>query len=48
MNLKALSIQQLAAHLDHIKRLSLKPEDLMPWKLHGDKWHLGREGIPNW
>jgi len=35
-----------AAHLDHIKRLSLKPEDLMPWKLHGDKWHLGEKGFP--
>lgn len=24
----------------------MKPEDLMPWKLHGKKWHLGEKGFP--
>jgi excinuclease ABC subunit A len=30
----------------NIKRLKTKPEDLMPWKLNGEKWHLGEKGFP--
>ena len=30
----------------NIKRLQTKPEDLMPWKLNGEKWHLGEKGFP--
>jgi excinuclease ABC subunit A len=30
----------------NIKRLETKPEDLMPWKLSGEKWHLGEKGFP--
>jgi excinuclease ABC subunit A len=29
-----------------VKRLSTKPEDLMPWKLNGERWHLGDKGFP--
>jgi excinuclease ABC subunit A len=30
----------------NIKRMQTKPEDLMPWKLNGEKWHLGEKGFP--
>src|SRR5205807_1486870 len=30
----------------NVKRLQTKPEDLMPWKLHGERWHLGEKGFP--
>ncbi|NBO92040.1 MAG: excinuclease ABC subunit UvrA [Planctomycetia bacterium] len=29
-----------------IGRLEQKPEDLMPWKRLGEKWHLGEKGFP--
>jgi excinuclease ABC subunit A len=29
-----------------IARLRTKPEDLMPWKLNGEKWHHGDKGFP--
>ena len=29
-----------------IRRAKQKPEDLMPWKLHGKRWHLGDKGFP--
>jgi excinuclease ABC subunit A len=27
-------------------RLRTKPEDLMPWKVNGERWHLGEKGFP--
>jgi excinuclease ABC subunit A len=30
----------------NLKRLQTSPEDLMPWKLNGEKWHLGDKGFP--
>ncbi len=29
-----------------IQRMRTKPEDVMPWKLNGEKWHLGEKGFP--
>jgi excinuclease ABC subunit A len=29
-----------------VKRLNTKPEDVMPWKLNGERWHLGEKGFP--
>src|SRR5262249_5487943 len=29
-----------------VKRLNTKPEDVMPWKLNGERWHLGDKGFP--
>src|SRR5262249_60939690 len=29
-----------------VARLQKKPEDLMPWKLNGQRWHLGDKGFP--
>jgi excinuclease ABC subunit A len=34
------SFQQLQA------RLRTKPEDVMPWKINGERWHLGEKGFP--
>jgi excinuclease ABC subunit A len=28
------------------ERISTKPEDVMPWKVLGQKWHLSRKGFP--
>jgi excinuclease ABC subunit A len=28
------------------ERLSAKPEDVMPWKVLGQKWHLSKKGFP--
>jgi excinuclease ABC subunit A len=27
-------------------RIASKPEDAMPWKLNGERWHLGEKGFP--
>jgi excinuclease ABC subunit A len=29
-----------------LKKLTTKPEDLMPWKINGERWHLGEKGFP--
>ncbi|MFO0927445.1 MAG: ATP-binding cassette domain-containing protein [Gemmataceae bacterium] len=29
-----------------VKRMNTKPEDVMPWKLNGQRWHLGDKGFP--
>jgi excinuclease ABC subunit A len=29
-----------------LKRMNTKPEDVMPWKVNGEKWHLGEKGFP--
>jgi excinuclease ABC subunit A len=29
-----------------LERLRTKPEDLMPWKINGERWHLGPKGFP--
>jgi excinuclease ABC subunit A len=30
----------------NLKRLATKPEDVMPWKVNGERWHLGEKGFP--
>jgi excinuclease ABC subunit A len=30
----------------NLKRLRTKPEDVMPWKINGERWHLGDKGFP--
>ena len=27
-------------------RMNTKPEDVMPWKVNGERWHLGEKGFP--
>jgi len=29
-----------------VKQMNTKPEDIMPWKVNGEKWHLGEKGFP--
>ncbi len=29
-----------------LKRMTTKPEDVMPWKVNGERWHLGEKGFP--
>src|SRR5205823_1028734 len=29
----------------NIQRLRSKPEDMMPWKINGERWHLGEKGF---
>jgi excinuclease ABC subunit A len=29
-----------------LKRMQTKPEDVMPWKINGERWHLGPKGFP--
>jgi excinuclease ABC subunit A len=36
----------VASFQQNLKRLRTKPEDLMPWKLNGERWHLGDKGFP--
>jgi excinuclease ABC subunit A len=31
---------------DNVARTLLKPEDVMPWKVNGERWHLGEKGFP--
>jgi excinuclease ABC subunit A len=35
-----------AAFHANLKRLRTKPEDVMPWKVNGQRWHLGDKGFP--
>lgn len=30
----------------NLKKMSQSPEDVMPWKVNGEKWHLGEKGFP--
>ncbi|MEZ6140087.1 MAG: excinuclease ABC subunit UvrA [Zavarzinella sp.] len=30
----------------NLKTMQQSPEDVMPWKVHGEKWHLSEKGFP--
>jgi excinuclease ABC subunit A len=36
----------VASFQANIARMQLKPEDVMPWKINGERWHLGEKGFP--
>jgi excinuclease ABC subunit A len=38
--------EAIAAFHANLKRMNTKPEDVMPWKLNGEKWHLSEKGFP--
>jgi excinuclease ABC subunit A len=38
--------QAVTAFHANLKRLQTKPEDVMPWKVNGERWHLGEKGFP--
>ena len=35
----------VASFQDALKRMQTKPEDVMPWKVNGERWHLGDKGF---
>ncbi|MBX3444762.1 MAG: ATP-binding cassette domain-containing protein [Planctomyces sp.] len=35
------------AYLGQARKASLNPDDLTPWKVLGQKWHLSRKGFPS-
>jgi excinuclease ABC subunit A len=43
---RAFLREAVAAFGKHLGRLRTKPEDVMPWKLNGERWHLGDKGFP--
>jgi excinuclease ABC subunit A len=38
--------QAAASFHNNLRRMQTRPEDLMPWKLNGERWHLGEKGFP--
>jgi len=38
--------QAVAGFFKHTRRAQQKPEDIMPWKVLGQKWHFSRKGFP--
>ncbi len=38
--------QAVAGFQKFTERAEMKPEDVMPWKVLGQKWHLSRKGFP--
>src|SRR5262249_10115287 len=30
----------------NLQKLKTKPQDVMPWKVNGERWHLGEKGFP--
>jgi excinuclease ABC subunit A len=38
--------EAVASFHANLKRMRTKPEDVMPWKLNGERWHLGEKGFP--
>lgn len=32
--------------VQNVRRLAQRPEDYMPWKIHGQRWHLSDKGFP--
>jgi excinuclease ABC subunit A len=43
---RAFLREAAAAFHKQVLRLRTKPEDVMPWKLNGQRWHLGEKGFP--
>jgi excinuclease ABC subunit A len=40
-------LQEAAASFSAtLQRMRTKPEDVMPWKINGERWHLGPKGFP--
>jgi excinuclease ABC subunit A len=35
----------VAAFFANVKRLHTRPEDVMPWKVNGERWHLSEKGF---
>ena len=37
--------QAIDSFQQNVKRLQTRPEDVMPWKLNGERWHLSEKGF---
>jgi excinuclease ABC subunit A len=49
--LKASAFRQFlkdaaTSFFNNLKHMNTKPEDVMPWKTNGERWHLGEKGFP--
>jgi excinuclease ABC subunit A len=44
---RAFLQEAAAAFHANLKRLNTKVEDYMPWKINGERWHLGEKGFPS-
>jgi excinuclease ABC subunit A len=38
--------QAVASFQQTLVRMNTKPEEVMPWKVNGQRWHLGEKGFP--
>jgi excinuclease ABC subunit A len=38
--------QAVDAFHANLKKMQTRPEDVMPWKVNGERWHLGEKGFP--
>jgi excinuclease ABC subunit A len=43
---RAFLKEAVASFQQGLRRLRTKPEDVMPWKVNGERWHLGEKGFP--
>jgi excinuclease ABC subunit A len=43
---KSLLKQAVESFHKNLGRMTASPEDVMPWKVNGEKWHLGEKGFP--
>jgi len=43
---RAFLKEAIASFENNLKRMQTKPEDLMPWKVNGERWHLSDKGFP--
>jgi excinuclease ABC subunit A len=43
---RAFLTEAVNAFHTSLTRLQTSPEDLMPWKINGERWHLGEKGFP--
>jgi excinuclease ABC subunit A len=43
---RAFLADAATAFHNNLRRLRTKPEDVMPWKVNGQRWHLGDKGFP--
>jgi excinuclease ABC subunit A len=43
---KAFLRRAVEAFQKNLARMTTSPEDVMPWKVNGEKWHLGDKGFP--
>ncbi len=43
---RAFLKQAVEAFHKNVKKMNASPEDSMPWKINGERWHLGEKGFP--